>query len=117
MIVLKAMVAGDKRSLSVSLLGDNLAEVPMWISGNSLPVGQWSLDLELADGSTDTATNLQYPVEYHKDYGTETRIDKIKLYRTIGSNELYFELGLGSNSCQEFDFFFVFEEVADESQS
>lgn len=116
MIILKAMVAGDKRALTLKLLDNNLTEVPEWISGTSVSVELWTLDIEKSDGTTDTITNLTYPIEYHQSYASSTRITKLKLRRNIGTHELYFELEVGSNSCLDFDFFFVFESRTDESQ-
>jgi len=113
MIYLRGVLACNRRTITISNMTNNLNEVPSWIAGNNLQLSKWNLDITFNSTSIHSLTNLSYPIEAHIDMGGDVRFDKIKLFRTIGTNELYFDMIPSSAYGQILDLYFEFIEKTD----
>jgi len=113
MIYLRSIMACDRRTTAISIMTNNLDEVPNWIAGNSLSLSKWSIDITHIE-DTITLTNLSYPVNIHIDTGSIVTLQNIKLYRMVGNEELYFDITPTESTGQIFDFHFEFIEKSDQ---
>lgn len=91
MLVMRSVIALDKKTIGLNSMVTNLNDAPGWLEGESLMLSKWNVDLILPQG-TVSLTNLEYPIEVHHTFNTTTSITNIKLFRTVGAEELYFQL-------------------------
>lgn len=91
MLIMRSVIALDKKTIALSNTSTNINEVPGWIEGESLSLSKWNVDLILPQ-DTIHLTNLAYPIEVHHEFTSTTSITNIRLFRTVGTEELFFQL-------------------------
>lgn len=109
MIILRSIIAIDKKTIDLDQLQSNLNEVPGWLVGSSLPLSKWNVSISTTSDIYELG-EFDYPVKVHYEFPSPKNITIIKLYRTIGTNELYFELRPVANSGTIFDIKIEFKE-------
>ena len=91
MLIMRSIIVVDKKTINLVNTSTNLNEVPSWLQGNTLTLFRWNVDLILPQ-STVHLTNLSYPIEIHHEFTVSTSITNIRLFRSIGAEELYIQL-------------------------
>lgn len=109
-IVLRTIIAVDKRTIATSQVTSNLSEVPGWLAGSSMSLSPWSVELSTPSGSVDLG-EADYPIEVHHEFGESTAVTAVRLSRTLGAEELYVEVRPVSVSGTLFDMRVEFREV------
>ena len=91
MLVMRSVVAMDKKVIALRSTSTNINEVPAWIQGNTLSLSKWNVTLMTPQGNEELV-DLSYPIEVHHTLNQHTSITTIRLFRSVGAEELYFEL-------------------------
>jgi hypothetical protein len=113
MIVLRTVFACDRRTLGLISMTNNLKDVPSWLAGNSLSLSKWNVEIRYSSTETEIITNLSYPIEIHWESPTSVDLNRIRLYREVGPNELYFDIQPSAAYGSKFDFYIEFVEKSD----
>lgn len=113
MIIMRSVVAYDKKTVNSTSITHNLVDIPGWLLGTSLSLSKWNVRLNTV--TTPVNINDQdYPIRIHHTFSPANRITDIHLYRMAGGHELYINLVMPDKTCTLFDMKVEFVERADE---